>query len=145
MVGNSLDLHTDKPHSARIYDYLLGGKDNYPADQKAAAKVEPAVPNARKVARANRDFMHRAAWFAAEAGIGQFLDIGTGIPTAPRREYRTAGERGTAPGTAVVTPSHREDPQHVPTRAPVSSRGRVPVGRRAGVRAGSGRWRPGAG
>lgn len=83
MSGNSLDLQTDKPHSARIYDYLLGGKDNYPADQEAAAKVEQAVPNARRVARANREFMHRAARFAAEAGIGQFLDIGTGIPTEP--------------------------------------------------------------
>lgn len=83
MAGNSLDLQTDRPHSARIYDFLLGGKDNYPADQEAAAKVEQAVPNARKVARANRDFMHRAARFAAESGIGQFLDIGTGIPTAP--------------------------------------------------------------
>lgn len=83
MSGNSLDLQTDKPHSARIYDYLLGGKDNYPADQEAAAKVEQAVPNARKVARANREFMHRAARFAAEAGIGQFLDIGAGIPTEP--------------------------------------------------------------
>ncbi|WP_280423745.1 SAM-dependent methyltransferase [Nocardia carnea] len=83
MARKSLDLQTDKPHSARIYDYLLGGKDNYPADQQAAAKVEQAVPDARKVARANRDFMHRAARFAAESGIGQFLDIGTGIPTEP--------------------------------------------------------------
>ncbi|MFI5714255.1 SAM-dependent methyltransferase [Nocardia sp. NPDC051750] len=83
MSGSPLDLRTDKPHSARIYDYLLGGKDNYPADQEAAAKVEQAVPNARRVARANREFMHRAARFAALEGIGQFLDIGTGIPTEP--------------------------------------------------------------
>lgn len=83
MSGNFSDLQIDRPHSARIYDYLLGGKDNYPADQEAAARVEQAVPTARQVAQSNRGFMHRAARFAAHAGISQFLDIGTGIPTEP--------------------------------------------------------------
>ncbi|PNE40327.1 MULTISPECIES: SAM-dependent methyltransferase [Streptomyces] len=79
-----IDLHTDRPHAARVYDVLLGGKTNYPADREAAEKTLAALPNAGTIARQNRAFMHRAArYLAVEAGIGQFLDIGTGIPTSP--------------------------------------------------------------
>jgi O-methyltransferase involved in polyketide biosynthesis len=80
---DAVDLMTDRAHSARAYDYLMGGKDNYAADRaigEAAAKAWPAV---RIAVRANRAFMHRAARFAAREGIRQFLDIGTGIPTRP--------------------------------------------------------------
>jgi hypothetical protein len=80
----SVDLHTDKPHAARVYDWLLGGKTNYPADRAAAEQTLAALPNAVVIARQNRAFMHRAArYLAAEAGVRQFLDIGTGIPTSP--------------------------------------------------------------
>jgi hypothetical protein len=82
--GFSLDLKTDVPHSARIYDYLLGGKDNFPADRKAAGEIIKDWVHLPQSMRANRNFMARAArYLAAEQGIRQFLDIGTGLPTAP--------------------------------------------------------------
>jgi hypothetical protein len=78
------DIDTTKPHSSRVYDYLLGGKDWYLADQEAANALITTFPSVRTSARANRDFMHRTTRFlASEARIRQFLDIGTGIPTAP--------------------------------------------------------------
>ncbi|GAA5061641.1 SAM-dependent methyltransferase [Nocardia callitridis] len=80
---NDMDLHQDTPHSARIYDYLLGGKDFYEADRLAAEQIEIAIPDARLGARSNREFMNRAVRYLAENGIRQFLDIGTGIPTEP--------------------------------------------------------------
>ncbi|MFS8201326.1 SAM-dependent methyltransferase [Streptomyces sp. CWNU-52B] len=77
------DIDTSKAQSARMYDYFLGGKDNYPVDWEAAEKVISFFPAVEEMARANRDFMHRAARLLAERGIRQFLDIGTGIPTEP--------------------------------------------------------------
>lgn len=73
-------IDTSRPQSARVYDALLGGKDNYPVDQAVAEQL----PIEAKIgAHQNRAFMNRAtAWLAGE-GIDQFLDIGTGIPTAP--------------------------------------------------------------
>ncbi|MFF4235471.1 SAM-dependent methyltransferase [Actinomadura geliboluensis] len=80
----SADLRTDVAHSARVYDYLLGGKDNYAADRAAAEEVVRIAPYMRTSVRANREFMVRVArYLAAEAGIRQFLDIGTGLPTSP--------------------------------------------------------------
>jgi S-adenosyl methyltransferase len=71
-------------HPARVYDYWLGGKDNFAADREAAERVMAARPTIRREIRANRDFLRRAAaYLAAEAGLRQFLDIGTGIPTSP--------------------------------------------------------------
>ncbi|GAA3798104.1 SAM-dependent methyltransferase [Streptomyces chiangmaiensis] len=67
-------------HPARVYDWLLGGKDNYPVDE-AVGKTLP--PQAHDAARQNREFMRRAAAWLATQGIDQFLDIGTGIPTEP--------------------------------------------------------------
>ncbi|GAA2507464.1 SAM-dependent methyltransferase [Streptomyces thermolineatus] len=79
-----VELNTDRPHSARIYDYHLGGKTNYPADRESARAAEAAFPLLPLTARINRAFMHRAvARLAREEGIRQFLDVGTGIPTAP--------------------------------------------------------------
>ncbi|MEV6483361.1 SAM-dependent methyltransferase [Streptomyces sp. NPDC051576] len=77
------DIDTSKPHSARMYDYFLGGKDNYPSDWTAAEQVMSHFPAAKEGARVNRDFMQRAARLLADRGIKQFLDIGTGIPTEP--------------------------------------------------------------
>ncbi|WP_024801595.1 SAM-dependent methyltransferase [Nocardia sp. BMG51109] len=83
MPNEPIDLKQDRPHSARMYDYMLDGKSNYEVDRAAAEQVLRSNPHARKVAKANRAFMHRAARFLAETGIRQFLDIGTGIPTEP--------------------------------------------------------------
>jgi O-methyltransferase involved in polyketide biosynthesis len=76
-------IDTSRPHPARVYDWWLGGKDNYPVDEELARKILAADETAVRGARANRRFMHRAVRTAAEAGIRQFLDIGTGIPTEP--------------------------------------------------------------
>ncbi|GAA1187541.1 hypothetical protein F4556_005663 [Kitasatospora gansuensis] len=77
------DLRPEVPHPARMYDYYLGGKDNFPADREAAEKVLSLSPLVRISALANRSFLQRAVRrLAAEYGIRQFLDIGTGIPTA---------------------------------------------------------------
>jgi hypothetical protein len=79
-----VDLRTDQPHPARVYDYALGGKDNFPADRAAAERALQANSSLRTTARENRAFLRRAVrYLAEEAGIRQFLDIGTGIPTAP--------------------------------------------------------------
>jgi hypothetical protein len=76
------EIDTTKPHPARVYDYFIGGKNNFSADRETAAKVLAKSPNARIQARENRAFLGRAVRFlAAEAGVRQFLDIGTGLPT----------------------------------------------------------------
>ncbi len=77
------ELDTTVAHPARVYDYWLGGKDNFAADREAAERVLEATPGLRMRVRANRAFLARVVRFlAGEAGIRQFLDIGTGIPTA---------------------------------------------------------------
>jgi hypothetical protein len=74
---------TTVPHAARMYDYLLGGKDNFAADREAAEQLVAINPEARMAVRANRAFHGRAVrYLAAEVGVRQFLDIGTGIPAA---------------------------------------------------------------
>ncbi|WP_084525907.1 SAM-dependent methyltransferase [Nocardia vaccinii] len=83
-MADGVVLDTSQPSKARIYDYFLGGKDNYPADRAAAAQVEKVFPHIRRAARENRNFMVKATSFIArERGIRRFLDLGTGIPTAP--------------------------------------------------------------
>jgi hypothetical protein len=80
----SSPLDTNTPHPARVYDYLLGGKDNFAADRAFAQQILSVHPHARTAARENRAFMRRAVtWLVRDAGIRQFLDIGTGIPTSP--------------------------------------------------------------
>jgi S-adenosyl methyltransferase len=70
-------------HPARVYDYWLGGKDNFEADRIAGEETIAAYPAIRASARANRAFLARSVrYLAAEAGVRQFLDIGTGLPTA---------------------------------------------------------------
>ncbi|MFI5844672.1 SAM-dependent methyltransferase [Catenuloplanes sp. NPDC051500] len=79
-----LELNTTVAHSARIYDYLLGGKDNFEADRKAAEAIMQSSPSLPISMRANRDYMVRAArHLTRDHGIRQFLDIGTGLPTSP--------------------------------------------------------------
>jgi hypothetical protein len=77
------EINAGTAHSARVYDYWLGGKDNFAADRELGDALTAAVPSTPFAARANRAFLGRAVrYLATEAGITQFLDIGTGIPTA---------------------------------------------------------------
>ena len=80
-AGTGID--TTVPHSARIWNYWLGGKDNYAVDREAGDKVAAMLPSIVAQARADRAFLGRAIrYLAGEEGIRQFLDIGTGLPTA---------------------------------------------------------------
>jgi hypothetical protein len=77
-------VNINVPHSARIYDYWLGGKDNFAIDRGVGEAIIQAIPGMRYMAGENRRFVHRAARdLVAKEGILQFLDIGTGIPTRP--------------------------------------------------------------
>jgi O-methyltransferase involved in polyketide biosynthesis len=78
-VPAGLDVST--PNVARIYDYFLGGKDNFAADRQAAEELVAMMPQLPAVARANRAFVRRAVRFAAGHGIRQFIDVGAGLPT----------------------------------------------------------------
>src|SRR5215472_15339 len=81
--GQAPELDTRQAHSARVYNYWLGGKDNFAADREAAEQAITANPGIVTDVRANRAFLVRAVrLLAAESGIRQFLDIGTGLPTA---------------------------------------------------------------
>ena len=75
-------IDTTTPNVARVWNYLVGGRDNFEADRKAARQLISAAPVMAEVGRATRAFHQRALRFVAEAGVRQFLDIGTGIPTA---------------------------------------------------------------
>ncbi|MFE6173917.1 SAM-dependent methyltransferase [Streptomyces sp. NPDC056464] len=76
-------IDTSKPHPARMYDWYLGGKDNYPVDEAMGKQMLALDPRVPVMARVNRAFMHRATSWLARQGVRQFLDIGTGIPTEP--------------------------------------------------------------
>lgn len=94
------EIDTSRPHPARMYDAYLGGKDNYAVDRQAVRRILSRWPEVRLIARANRAFLQRAVRFlAGEAGIRQFIDIGTGIPTAGN-VHEVAGQ--VAPDTRVV-------------------------------------------
>jgi S-adenosyl methyltransferase len=80
---DSLTVDLTTPSPARIYDYYLGGKDNFPVDREVAEQALAVVPEGRELARANRYFLVRAVTYLANQGIDQFIDIGTGIPTSP--------------------------------------------------------------
>jgi hypothetical protein len=87
------------PSPARMYDYYLGGKDNYAVDREAAEQVIEAHPQQRLLARNNRAFLTRAVRHLADAGIDQFVDLGAGVPTEPAT-HQTA--RAIVPGARVV-------------------------------------------
>ncbi len=72
-----------KPNAARIFDYLLGGKDNYEADRFVAQRMLEIAPDTRMLAWFSRQFLIHAVTSAAEAGVRQFIDLGSGIPTSP--------------------------------------------------------------
>jgi hypothetical protein len=81
IVTDDPDVRT--PHPARMYDYFLGGKNNFAADREAAERAMALVPYSREVAWGNRQFMTRAVDTMAQAGIDQFIDLGSGFPTSP--------------------------------------------------------------
>src|SRR5215469_14799821 len=76
-AGNGNAIRTDIPHPARVYDYWLGGKDNFAADREAAEWVLKVVPEMLDAARAGRQFLVRSVRYMSENGIRQFLDLGT--------------------------------------------------------------------
>jgi hypothetical protein len=83
MDDTGVDLQLERAHSARMYDYYLGGRTNFPADREAVGRVMAVFPQILAAARANREFMQRSTRYLAGRGMRQFLDIGTGIPTSP--------------------------------------------------------------
>jgi len=97
-------MDSERPHPARVYDYLLGGTANFPADRAAAEQGLQANPTSRVPPRENRAFLRRAVrYLAGEAGIRQFLDVGSGIPTAPN-VHQVAQQ--VAPESRVVYVDH---------------------------------------
>ena len=95
--GNGIpaDIRTDVAHPARVYDYWLGGKDNFAADRAAAEQVLQVMPEILDTVRGNRQFMVRAVKFLRDAGIRQFLDIGSGLPSSPNvHEIAQVGNTG---------------------------------------------------
>ncbi|MFJ3529885.1 MULTISPECIES: SAM-dependent methyltransferase [unclassified Streptomyces] len=99
---NSLpaQVRSDVAHNARVWNYWLGGKDHFPVDRVVGDRVTGMYPSIKEVARADRAFLGRAVrYLAGDAGIGQFLDIGTGLPTADNT-HEVA--QHTAPDARVV-------------------------------------------
>jgi hypothetical protein len=103
MEGSQLvpGIDSSVPNAARMYDYLLGGKDNFAADREAAERSAAAVPQMPWLARQNRKFLGRAVRFCASAGITQFLDIGSGLPTMDS-VHQVAGQVITSPHVVYV-------------------------------------------
>ncbi|MGN5636100.1 SAM-dependent methyltransferase [Streptomyces sp. AC154] len=97
--ATSLHIDTSKPHPARMYDWFLGGKDNYPVDEAMGRQMLALEPSIPVMAKVNRAFMHRATRWLSGQGIRQFLDIGTGIPTEPNL-HQVA--QSSEPATRVV-------------------------------------------
>jgi hypothetical protein len=99
------EIDTSTPDPARMYDWYLGGKTHYAVDEEAGRQVVAIWPGIRTAARANRDFVIRSTRFLArDAGIRQFLDIGTGIPTPPNLHEVAQAE---APDCRVVYTDNR--------------------------------------
>jgi O-methyltransferase involved in polyketide biosynthesis len=93
------DFDPSAPSIARVYDYLLDGKDNFAVDRDVALKLLAVAPIAADVMRENRQFLARATRWAAENGISQFIDLGCGMPTVPNT-HQTA--QAVTPGAHVA-------------------------------------------
>jgi hypothetical protein len=99
-----MELHTDRPHPARVYNFLLGGDVYFEADRIAAEQGMKSHPVSRVPPRENRAFLRRVVrYLAAERGVDQFLDIGTGIPSAPNVHHVA---RAVHPAARVVYVDH---------------------------------------
>ncbi len=93
-------IDTTRPNVARIYDYLLSGKDNFAADREAAKRLIAAIPDVAEIARDNRSFLGRVVrYLAIKGGIRQFLDLGSGLPTQANVHELA---QGVAPDARVV-------------------------------------------
>ena len=90
------------PVPARIYDYYLGGKDNFAADRAAAEKALSVVPQGRDVAHSNRQFLVRAVRYMASRGVAQFIDLGTGFPSPPSVHQTAAANLTVRPRVVYV-------------------------------------------
>lgn len=77
------DFDPSKPSIARVYDYLLGGKDNFAADRQVAGQLVSVAPSVPDMVRENRELLGRAVTWAATQGVSQFIDLGSGLPTEP--------------------------------------------------------------
>ncbi|MEN3535837.1 SAM-dependent methyltransferase [Microbispora sp. ZYX-F-249] len=120
-----IDIRT--PNVARMYDYYLGGKDNFAADREAAERVIAAAPVTREVARGNRAFLGRVVRFlAGEAGIGQFLDIGAGLPT--RDNVHQVAQRANAAARVVYVDNDPVVLSHARALLATDERTRVVLG-----------------
>jgi hypothetical protein len=117
----ALGIRTDIPHPARVYDYLLGGKDNFAIDREMAESSLRTMPQIKDTAWANRKFQVRVVKFLRDSGIRQFLDIGTGLPTSPNT-HEVAQEGGSAARVAYspASWSARNAPTHLFRQALVS-------------------------
>jgi hypothetical protein len=94
-------IDTSVPNVARMYDYWLGGKDNFAADREAADRSTAAIPQLPWMAQENRRFLGRAVRFCASQGITQFIDIGSGLPTM-ENVHQVAGQVVTEPRVLYV-------------------------------------------
>jgi SAM-dependent methyltransferase len=92
-------LDTSRPNVARVYDYWLGGKDNFEADRAQAEKLLAVFPGLRQLVRENRAFIVRAVSWVAGLGIEQFADLGAGLPTSPSTHESA---QATNPGARVI-------------------------------------------
>ena len=98
-AGGGVPFDASRAHMARVNDFWLGGKDNFAADRAVAEQVAAAYPDVLVAVRAQRAFLARAVHFlVAQAGIRQFLDIGTGLPSEQHPPGRSAGSAGLAGG-----------------------------------------------
>ncbi|MGH4014238.1 MAG: SAM-dependent methyltransferase [Pseudonocardiaceae bacterium] len=111
-------IDTSRANSARVWNYWLGGKDHYPIDQELGEQVRALAPGITDLARAGRGFLHRAVHhLTATAGIRQFLDIGTGLPTTAHTHHTA---QTIAPECRIVYADH--DPLVLAhARAPLTS------------------------
>jgi O-methyltransferase involved in polyketide biosynthesis len=95
------EFDPNTPSIARVYDYVLGGKDNFAADRELAGRLLALVPLIKDLAAENRQFLARAVTWAANQGIGQFIDLGSGLPTAPNTHESAQAITGGARVTYV--------------------------------------------
>jgi hypothetical protein len=118
---DSLDLDISVAHPARVYDYWLGGTENFAADRAAGDEAIGAFPGIVAAVRANRAFLARAVRYMAAAGVRQFLDIGTGIPTAGNTHE--VAQRAAADARIVYVDNDPIVTMHATSLLPVTSEG----------------------
>jgi hypothetical protein len=103
-VDNAGTFDSTRPNIARVWDYWLGGKDNFAADRELGDKLLAIHPVSAQMARENRAFLRRAVRYVAARGVGQFLDVGAGLPTALNtHEIAQEVDRTRASATSTTT------------------------------------------